>query len=189
MLAGSEANFPRLEASLMAALERGDVWREYAQLRRQDGRQIDVTVSMSPVYGPADEPLGRVAILRDVSRETALQAQRDRFLTHAAHELRTPVSNIKTRLYLARRQPDRLDYHLDVLDEVTEQMRVLIEDLLDVVRLQRGQHGWIARTWLQEVIDRVLAAQQPDAERKGIQLAWTGGNTAGGLCRPAPHRS
>jgi two-component system sensor histidine kinase BaeS len=50
-------------------------------------------------------------------------------------------------------------------------MRVLIEDLLDVVRLQRGTARLDRQNVvLQEVVDRVLAAQQPDAERKGIQL-------------------
>ena len=82
-----------------------------------------------------------------ICRETALQAQRDRFLTHAAHELRTPVSNIKTRLYLARRQPDRLDYHLDVLDEVTEQAAAAYREMKHCVVLGRGYDYATAHEW------------------------------------------
>jgi signal transduction histidine kinase len=111
-------------------------------------------------------------MLRDISREKALQAQKDRFLANAAHELRTPISNIKTRLYLIRRQPENAADHLDVLETVSDNMSELVEDLLDVVRFERKAirlHR--KRLVLQELIRDVIAVPQPEVDHRQIRLA------------------
>ena len=71
---------------------------------------------------------------------------RDRFLSIAAHELKTPVTTIMARVQLLLRQrargrldEDRLARSLDVIDDVVAQLDRLTRDLLDVSRLQMGQ--------------------------------------------------
>ncbi|MFN7209582.1 MAG: histidine kinase dimerization/phospho-acceptor domain-containing protein, partial [Aggregatilineales bacterium] len=75
---------------------------------------------------------------RDISKEKALQEQKDRFIANAAHELRTPLTNLKMRLYLLRRQPEAAEAHLAVIEQVTRRIQLLVEDLLDVTRFERG---------------------------------------------------
>ena len=90
---------------------------------------------------PVNEPTSRrrrVIIVRDITQELAMKAQKDRFFARASHELRTPLSNIMTRLYLLRKKPDQLETHLHVLDQVSEQMMELVNDLLDVSRAEQG---------------------------------------------------
>ncbi len=84
------------------------VWRQEARLKRKDGGFFDASVFTAPVRDRHNELIGTLEIIRDISHEKALQAQRDRFITNAAHELRRPLTNLKTRLYLLGRQPDKL---------------------------------------------------------------------------------
>ncbi len=156
---------------LARVLALGGVWREEALLRRKDGSEFDVGVTTTLV-SPDQTGSGTVTILRDISQEKALQEQKDQFIAHASHELRTPIANIKTRLYLSRRQPERLEEHLAVLDYVSERMRLLVEDLLDFSRFGRGKITLhLEEMILQTVIEHAVWVLHSDAEQKQIQLA------------------
>lgn len=80
-------------------------------------------------------------------RETrAAVAARDRFLSIAAHELRTPVTSMRAYAQLARRQRDRgaltaalAESTLAAIERGTARLNTLVDDLLDVARLQAGQ--------------------------------------------------
>jgi signal transduction histidine kinase len=97
-----------------------------------------------------------------------VQEQKDRFFTHAGHEFRTPLANLRTRLYLARKKPSHLAEHLEVLERVTDQMTALVEDVFDVARyskraLELHEH----HVHLQDIMQSVLNDQIPKAEAKG----------------------
>ncbi len=71
---------------------------------------------------------------------------RDEFLSIASHELRTPITAIKASAQLMRRShdrgtldTDRFERSLRSLEEGSNRLSVLTEDLLDVSRLQTGR--------------------------------------------------
>ena len=71
---------------------------------------------------------------------------RDRFLSIAAHELRTPVTSMRAYAQLARRRrergqltPELVENALASIERGTTRLNTLIQDLLDVARLQSGQ--------------------------------------------------
>ncbi|MDQ3412468.1 MAG: PAS domain S-box protein [Chloroflexota bacterium] len=71
---------------------------------------------------------------------------RDEFLSAAAHELRTPVTTIKGYAQMLQRtrargrlSSDRAAQFLQAIDESTDRLRILTDDLLDVSRLRLGQ--------------------------------------------------
>ena len=160
-------------AEVQAALQHGEVWHSEGQARHAGGSTFDVALTVAGVYGEAGERVGSVLVVRDISQEKQFQEQRDHFLTYAAHDFRTPVSNIKTRLYLLRQQPQRLEYHLDVMDQVSGHLVNLIEDLLDVVRFGRKvvklEREHIP---LQDVIQNSIALESSNAERKNVRLVY-----------------
>lgn len=92
----------------------------------------------------------RAAVAVDNARlyqaaQEAIRA-RDRFLGIAAHELRTPVTSLRgsAQLLLRLRARDaldteRLDRYLGTLDEQSRRLADLIDDLLDVSRLNTNQ--------------------------------------------------
>ncbi len=146
------------------------LWKGEIKLRRKDGSEFDSEMTISRVDGQ-DGVLGSVMLLRDISEEKVLQEQKDRFVAHASHELRTPIANLKTRLYLMHRQPEKLNEHLSIAEQVTERMKRLVEDLLDLSRFKSGVIPLEREDMVvQDLIAHVLDLQQQEAEHKRIHI-------------------
>jgi PAS domain S-box-containing protein len=146
-------------------------YTEEVRIRRKDGVILDVATTTTVVTGGDGQIVGAVSVLRDISRDQELKAQQTRFVAYASHELRTPITNLKTRLYLLRKQPERMEQHMRVLEEVTDRMRRLVEGLLDLSRFERGIIALNKHvTSLREVVEQTVQTQQPEAERKGLTL-------------------
>jgi PAS domain S-box-containing protein len=146
-------------------------WHGEVKIVRRDGSEFDAAVTISAILGDDAQPVAEVALVRDIGQEKLLQAQKDRFIASASHELRTPVSNLQMRLYLAKNQPEKLHDHLTAIERATRHLAHLIEDMLDVSRFERNQitlHP--ERVVLQEVIDGVLADERGQAESKLVAL-------------------
>lgn len=158
------------QQAFMALTEKG-WWESEVKIRRKDGSALDASIHTVRVNNAEGLFVGVVTFVRDISREKALQEQQSRFVANASHELRTPITNLMTRLWLLRRQPERLDEHLVVLDEVANRMRRLVEDLLDISRFERGIIPLERQTMdvRQAALD-VLRLQTPEAEQKAVQL-------------------
>lgn len=146
-------------------------WQMEVRIMRKDGSTFDSIITMTPVHTFLGEMSGAVMVMRDVSQEKALQVQKSQFVANASHELRTPIANLKTRLYLLRKQPQQADVHLAIINEVVERLQKLVEDLLDSSRFERGTiQVSPERLILQDVVQRTVLIQQPEAEAKNIQL-------------------
>ena len=137
---------------------------------RRDGTPVNVAIT-STVVDDNDSRPRRVVIVRDITQELAAKAQRDYFFARASHDLRTPLTNIMTRLYLLGKKPEELERHLRILDHVSMQMMTLVNDLLDMMRFEQGKlilhrHDLV----LQELTEQVVETQEADAEVRGISL-------------------
>jgi PAS domain S-box-containing protein len=147
------------------------LWRGEAVLMRKDGSQFNAALTFSALTDENNQLIGSVIVIRDITEEKRLAAQKAAFVANASHELRTPLTNIITRLYLLRRQPENLNQHLDVLERVAARMQNLVADLLDVSRFERGVISVRRRdVSLQELIEEVIQTQQPEAQQKNISL-------------------
>ncbi len=140
-------------------------------LRRKDGSVFEASLVTTLVGAPDQGDIKTVTLIRDISQERALQKQKDRFIAYASHELRTPIANMKMRLYLLHRQPERSAEHLRVLNFVTDQMENLVLNLLDLSRFERGVIQ-LEREWadLRSLIEDVVSSQQPAAAEKTQSL-------------------
>ncbi len=88
----------------------------------------------------------KYALLKSGERMAILQSQQERYqvqqeLTqNIAHDLRTPVSVIKTTTYLIKKRQEQgmpIDEKLKILDQVSDNMTQMIDDLLDLMILDR----------------------------------------------------
>jgi GAF domain-containing protein len=101
-----------------------------------------------------------------------LDRLKDQFISNVSHELRTPLTNIKLHLgQLEKRGAEGLDRYLPTLQRETERLRRLIEDLLDLSRLQaqvspprREPHS------LDGLAGEVIGLHSTRAEARGIAL-------------------
>ncbi|MEP6987366.1 MAG: histidine kinase dimerization/phospho-acceptor domain-containing protein, partial [Chloroflexota bacterium] len=157
--------------ALYNALTSGMVWEGRGPVHRKDGRAFDAHLILTRIDNQDGSPVGIVTILRDVSQERALEQQKSLFVANASHELRTPITNMMTRLYLIRKQPDALETHLQVLEDVTRRMRSLVEDLLDHSRFERGVIPLEPKLMdVRLLVGQVVNLQIAEADKKHIEL-------------------
>jgi PAS domain S-box-containing protein len=141
------------------------------RVRRKDGTLFDADLMSTRVTDAHNNTIGIVILIRDISAEKALAEQKNRFVARASHELRTPIANIKTRLYLIERQPQRAHEHTAVIAQVTQHMAQLVEDLLNLSRFERGTIPLRReRVQLQTIVNHVLELQVFDAQAKHLQV-------------------
>jgi PAS domain S-box-containing protein len=158
---------------IRSALINGDVLRRDIQIRRKDGSTFDagLTISLADVHYEAQSPVKTAILVRDISQQKLLDEQRSRFIANASHELRSPIASMNTRIYMMRRDPDRMTYHVDLLERVVDRMNVLVEDLLDTTRFEQGTIQLRKRDIIiQPVVSSVIEIMKEDAARKNITL-------------------
>ncbi|NRA98587.1 MAG: sodium:solute symporter, partial [Rhodobacteraceae bacterium] len=109
-----------------------------------------------------------------------LSVQKDAFLSQISHELRTPMTSIRSFSEILMDSSkmdaeDRLKYSRIIHDEARRLTR-LLDDLLDLSVLENGQVSLnIAQSSLRDVIDRAVAVtgSREDAERLRIVRTTT----------------
>jgi PAS domain S-box-containing protein len=155
-------------------LAEAPLWQGEGPIRRKDGTEFHALVTICRIDNLDGKAIGTVSIMRDISQEKELEQQQKLFVANASHELRTPITNIITRLYLARKKPELIEEHLDVLDLITKRMRGLVEDLLDHSRFERGVIPLEPKAVdLRDLVKEVVKLQTPEAERKQITIELT----------------
>lgn len=102
-----------------------------------------VGITYAPVFSDQGEHWTVVANVRDITRFKEAEELKSTFISVISHELRTPVALIKGYAGTLRREdaewdPKVLREGLQVIDEETDRLAQLIDDLLDASRLQAG---------------------------------------------------
>jgi len=165
-----------LRQAMQNALNRHGYWEGDSVLRRKDGTLFTAHLTRAEVVSHSRGSLGYVTVIRDISAAKELEEQQGRFITSASHELRTPIANLKTRLYLMRSRPMDAYHlaHLDVIEQVTVLMQHLVEDMFDYARFQRGILEIRPEPLnLGEFLYQVAEYHLPEVQLKQIELSVT----------------
>jgi PAS domain S-box-containing protein len=96
-----------------------------------------------------------------------------RFLSNMSHELRTPLNGIigTSNLLIAEEHLAHQESHLEILKYSSKQMMSLINDILDLNKIEAGKMMLDNSSFsLQELVNRIIMAFTPDFKKKGIQL-------------------
>jgi len=103
----------------------------------------------------------------------AIESQR-RFISNAAHQLRTPLAGLKTHAELARRQPSTLDLKslLDMIASNTERTSHLVNQLLTLARAEPGEATKGQPVNLHEIVGRDVRDWVQRAVAKNIDLGF-----------------
>lgn len=151
----------------------GKVWRDNVKLQRADGTIFDAGLTVSLMSKPGEQPIQTVTIIRDISQEKALEALKARFIANAAHELSTPITSLSLRTSMLRNHPQKMEEHLHLLELTTERLKYLVEDMLDISRLERGVITLNPRsTPINALVADVMLMCEPEASVKRISLVY-----------------
>ena len=149
---------------------------------RHDGALAWIGHRGETEYDAAGNPVRNFGISLDITeRRQAEQALRDAdrkkdtFIATLAHELRNPLAPIRNAVNVLRRtaqvDPQVLAWCRDVIDRQVAQMSRLLEDLLDVSRMTRGQFALRREPLvLAAVVEQALEIAQPLIEAAGHAL-------------------
>ncbi|HEU5012296.1 MAG TPA: GAF domain-containing protein, partial [Roseiflexaceae bacterium] len=111
-------------------------------MKAQVGTRV-VRLTVDPVLITANDIMGTVAVLRDITRETESERLKDEFIGTVSHELRTPMTSIKgyTQLLAMGSLGAINDTQREFLNTITtnaERMISIINDLLDITKIETG---------------------------------------------------
>ena len=147
------------------------VFRKEAQLNKNSVLEV----SAVPIASE-EETLGTLVILHDVTREKLIETMKTEFVSLAAHQLRTPLSAIKWTLRifldgdLGKIPPEQQDL-LEKTYKSNERMISLINDLLNVTRIEEGRYLYRSTlTSLETVAQFVVNSYKEAIGRKGIKV-------------------
>jgi len=120
----------------------GVVVTEDDEYLRADGSVFPVEITASPLLDES-EVLGAVVVFRDVTQRREVDRLKNEFLSVVSHELRTPLTSIRGSLgLLAGGQlgelPERAASLVGVAVQNSERLTRLINDLLDIERMDSG---------------------------------------------------
>jgi PAS domain S-box-containing protein len=137
-----------------------------------------ISAHMAPVIARHDEFLGVVTILRDITKEVEADRAKSEFISTVSHELRTPMTAIKgytDLIYGGAVGPlnDNQKHFLSVIKNNTDRLIALINDLLDISRIETGRVRFEpAPVKLGEIVADVVEAMAAHAEEQGLALTY-----------------
>jgi PAS domain S-box-containing protein len=111
---------------------------------RKDGSRLTVSLTVTAMHGEDGELVGFIGIASDITERKAVEQMKDQFVSLVSHELRTPLTSIRGSLGLLAggvlgQVPERGQRMLDIAVNNTERLLRLINDILDLERMQSGR--------------------------------------------------
>ncbi|MCT4782515.1 MULTISPECIES: two-component system histidine kinase PnpS [Exiguobacterium] len=132
-------------------------------------------VSAAPIFSDTGMLRGTTLLFNDISELKRLEKMRKDFVANVSHELKTPLTSIRgfseTLLDGAKEVPELRDQFLDIIQKEATRMQMLVEDLLELSRLEREDfHLEFVPVELNQLVEEVTLVLSQEAEQKSIQL-------------------
>ena len=167
--------YQQIQPYVEAALE-GETVTYDRDLVLQDGRTHSLSVTYIPHIQAQDRIQGFFALTSDISDRKAIERMKDEFISVVSHELRTPLTSIHSSLkILATGKLGSLSGKgqrmLQIADEQTERLVRLVNNVLDLQRIQSGKIKMNKQACqARELIVEAVQTMQTLAQEKAIKL-------------------
>lgn len=147
------------------------------ELQTQEDRIFRVNVTPVKTDDGLDTA-GAVAVFNDITDIRMIDRMKSRFVSTVSHELRTPLTSIKG--FVSTLLGDSEGYYdeaarrefLGIIDQETDRLRRLIDDLLSMSRVEAGRSLDMHLQWINiiPVLQQVVAVQQAGTHQHQIEL-------------------
>jgi two-component system, OmpR family, sensor histidine kinase NblS len=162
---------------IVAGEREGGEFRVTASTDFDDPNTLDrsLRILIMTVLSASNTIKGIAMTVQDITREVELNAAQGRFISNVSHELRTPLFNIKSFIETLFDYGDELTEEqkhefLDTANRETDRLTRLVNDVLDLSRLESGRQYRFDAVDLRQPIDQTLRTYQLNARDKGIEL-------------------
>ena len=152
------------EFRIMASGEKGDSVLAHA-----------FRIWITSVLSSSNAIKGIAITIQDITREVELNAAQSRFISNVSHELRTPLFNIKSFIETLHEYGDELSddqkkEFLGTANNETDRLTRLVNDVLDLSRLESGRQYHFTAIDLSETIEQTVRTYKLNASSKGVEL-------------------
>ena len=133
-------------------------------------------IVLQSVRDSSGETLKGIAVtVQDLTREVELNAAQSMFISNVSHELRTPLFNIKSYVETLYDLGDQLTDQekkefLGVANSETDRLTRLVNDVLDLSRLESAKEVRFEAIDLKSALEQTLRTYRLNAEEKGVKL-------------------
>lgn len=136
---------------------------------------VAVAITVAPIL-INKRPVGAIEVFRDVSQEHEIDKMKSEFISIASHQLRTPLTAIKTYSHMlasgygGKLSKDQSEF-MDIILSSIDRMNSLINTLLDISRIEQGRLSMSPQVInLEEIMEDVLTELMPLAQAKDIDV-------------------
>lgn len=163
---------------------KGDIFN-----RKKDGTLINIHLALSWLYDKNNDIIGCVGVSTDITDRKKLEKElreanqalkeldrlKSDFLTSTSHELRTPLTSIKSfvDILLSEEEEDKATKRefLTIIKEDTERLSRLVNNVLDISRIETGTISWNNTTLnLEDEIKKAIRSMDGLARKKEITI-------------------
>jgi two-component system sensor histidine kinase NblS len=151
--------------------------RDNAELRCAMGEPArTLRLVLQAVRDGSGESLKGIAVtVQDLTREVELNAAQSRFISNVSHELRTPLFNIKSYVETLHDMWEDLNDEqrqefLFTANAETDRLTRLVNDVLDLSRLESDRVWSFEPMELDTAIEQTLRSYRLNAQDKGVAL-------------------
>jgi PAS domain S-box-containing protein len=154
-----------------------------ANMLNRAGKQLSVSLTISPLVDEHKQVTAAVVVLRDVSQERAEEKQRADFISTASHEMRTPVAAIEGYLSLALNAKvstidNKARDYLEKAHSSAQHLGQLFQDLLTSAKAEDGRltsHPTVVE--MGEFLEQLSNDLRFAAEKKGLFMEFAIGSS------------
>ncbi|HNF93927.1 MAG TPA: ATP-binding protein, partial [Anaerolineales bacterium] len=155
---------------LLALLQSTTSEKQSTEIVLPDSRTYLATASPVMVEG---RQIGRVCIMRDVTHFKELDTMKSEFVATVSHDLRSPLTLMRgyaTMLDTVGELNEQQQGYVKKIVTGVENMSRLVNNLLDLGRIEFGVGLQVENVSVLDIIERVTGALQLQALQKSIQL-------------------
>jgi two-component system sensor histidine kinase NblS len=154
----------------------GDLERAEFRITINEPIKRTIRILLTTVINQQRESIKGIAItIQDITREVELNEAKSQFISNVSHELRTPLFNIKSFIETLHEFGEDLDVEqrqefLLTVNNETDRLARLVNDVLDLSKLESGRSYSMDGVDLSQAIEQTLRTYQLNARDKGIEL-------------------
>jgi PAS domain S-box-containing protein len=138
------------------------------------GKDQVMYVSVSDIRAGDAEPSSKVCVLWDVTHYKKLDSLKSEFVSTVSHDLRAPLTLMRgyaTMLTMVGSMNDQQKEFVGKILSSVDRMGSLVDNLLDLGRIEAGLGLGLERLTVVGIIDDVIGAYRPQAVNKQIELS------------------
>ncbi|MHB9144900.1 MAG: GAF domain-containing protein [Symbiobacteriia bacterium] len=148
------------------------------QVTLRDGSSRWFNVTSTPINDAVGAVRYVVFVGQDITKQRLMERTKDEFLSNVSHELKTPLTAIKGFAQLLTKQAAKAGFSpsvqraLALIDQESNRMTSLVNELLDVSRIQLGRLQLVpSRVDAAELASRAMEQVQQLAPRHKVRLS------------------